>query len=125
MTATDMVSVIAAAILDHWAETIAAEDKGFWVKCRCGEIGEVESDAEDWEPANKWMAAHQAGAVLAAISEAGAVEWGTEHVAQGSRTIEIHPCDSEADAQGAIAYYGGRTLSSITGPWEPVKAVSE
>lgn len=60
----------------------------------------------------------QARAVLAAISEAGAVEWGTEHVAQGSRTIEIHPCDSEADAQGAIAYYGGRILSRITGPWE-------
>lgn len=79
MTASDMVSVIEKVIVTHWAETIAAEGDGFWIKCRCGSIGEVESDAEDWEPANKWIAAHQARAVLTAISEAGAVEWGWEY----------------------------------------------
>ena len=68
-------SIIEAAIVAHLAETIAAEGDGFWIKCRCGVIGEVESDAEDWEPANEWFAAHQAAAVLAALQEVGTVEW--------------------------------------------------
>lgn len=94
MTAPDMVSVIQAAVYKaRWVDNFGREPV----------IATDEAIAR---------------AVLAAISEAGAVEWATEHVAQGSRTIEIHPCDSEADAQGAIAYYGGLILSRITGPWE-------
>lgn len=48
MTAPDMESIIAGALAGHLAETIAAEGDGFWIKCHCGAIGEVESDAEDW-----------------------------------------------------------------------------
>lgn len=72
----DLESIIAATLLAHWAKTMCAEGDGFFVECRCGAIGHVESEAEDWEPANQWSAAHQARAVLAAIEGAGSVEWG-------------------------------------------------
>lgn len=75
----DMESIIAAALTTHWARMMCSEGDGFYIECRCGEVGHVESDAEDWEPANQWSAAHQARAVMAAISEAGAVEWGWEY----------------------------------------------
>ena len=117
--AGDPVTGADSALVDMIAEVQQAHERKNGIRngaihCTCGWSESVRG----MRSSRGSYAAHQARAVLAAISEAGAVEWATEHVAQGSRTIEIHPCDSEADAQGAIAYYGGRILSRITGPWE-------
>ena len=63
----------------------------------------------------------QAHAVLAAISEAGAVEWGTEHVIEGKRAIEFHTWPNKRTAQNKVAIFGGRVVSRITGPWTAVE----
>ena len=116
-TVTPLVGVIAEVLAEHqWYDaTNDSEDQA--TGCTgCDDWFGDENAVDDGT-----FAAHQARAVLAAISEAGAVEWATEHVAHGSRTIEIHPCDSEADGKRAIAYYGGRILYRIVVPWTAVE----
>lgn len=68
----DMESVIAAAINAHWAFSNDTVQVPFVDRCDgCGEV--VYTHGTQLKHA---LAAHQARAVLAAISEAGAVEWG-------------------------------------------------
>lgn len=116
-TVTPLADVIAGVLAEHQWYDATNELDGL----RFGRACLIDDEGNETALLTETPSAHQARAVLAAISEAGAVEWATEHVAQGSRTIEIHPCDSEADAQGAIAYYGGRILSRIVGPWTAVE----
>lgn len=60
----------------------------------------------------------QARAVLAAISEAGTVEWGSKHVIEGKRAIEFHTWPDQNVALEKVDQYGGRVVSRITLPWE-------
>ena len=69
-------------------------------------------------------AAHQAAAVLAALQEAGAVEWGVRYE-DGS---PLQRCYSEAYAKECHDdnLDGGPTIvSRLTLPWEPVKEVPQ
>lgn len=60
---------IAEVLSEHLAKTMCSEGDGFYVECRCGRIGHIESDAEDWEPANQWVCAHQAAMLAPLIEE--------------------------------------------------------
>lgn len=78
MTAPDMgmENLIAEVLAGH---LVGGESEGmgdFTFLCTCGYD---EGIGSDWEEAGKLIAAHQARAVLQAISEAGTVEWGIRY----------------------------------------------
>jgi hypothetical protein len=106
VTAPDLVEVIEAAMLAHTATWQSSGDfcEHAWLECECGETWDVEN-----EPAAHL--AHQARAVLAAITEAGAVEWGVRFADDG----EIEPQTSRDSADDHIATW----REMIADPNEP------
>lgn len=107
MTAPDMVSIIAAALEDH--SEVELEQR-VWT-CICGhEFGLI---TDDTCPAVDHRE-HQATAVLAAISEAGTVEWGV-----AGRNGYVNEYETEAEARLQVATRNGYTLwSRPTFDWE-------
>lgn len=109
---TDMVSVIAAALEAHCTVNYAldgdGENNNFILCDQCGHEEMNPSAAED-----EWMTAHQARAVLAAISEAGAVEWGVR-----VGPMPADPRKSKHSALNQIRAYGyGALVSRVVTDW--------
>lgn len=121
MTASDMVDVIEAALLAHPVTRTG--------HCECGA-------RVHWAtPEN--VATHQAAAVLAAISEAGTVEWGVrdrdgdvdewrhkENAENALRSMEF-ACDDPSDSCGCSIgprpELVSRRVFTHTGPWTAVE----
>lgn len=85
-----MESIIAAALEKHvprWQTPMG---------CTCGALADRSLN---------WHAAHQARAALAAISEAGAVEWGVS-----GPNGYVNYTQEEADARLQVATRNGQTL---------------
>lgn len=108
MTAPDLVSVIEAALIPHDAKVVYYS----------ADEGHVECHGCDWKgPSFTGFAAHQARAVLAAISEAGTVEWGV-HVGGQEKPYTY---DSEVSASGDAKCNCCTLVSRIAGPWTAVE----
>jgi hypothetical protein len=99
-------------------ETLAKHDGlsakfGGEVVCTCGEsIGSYRRGQSTY--ARQDHQAHQARAVLAALAEAGTVEWGVAW--KGAGPSGVLAFDSEEDAREAVEL--GGLLSRLTLPWE-------
>lgn len=99
VTAPDMVELGAMALFD---------DNPVWhlVHDRPALWGEVVASAKD-------RYRQQSRAVLAAISEAGTVEWGSR-----DRSGEVESWDDERDAQMMARGHAHEFVSRVTFPWE-------
>lgn len=108
MTVPDLVEVIQSAMLAHAADWEASGDYGehAWLECKCGETWDVKDEAAA-------HLAHQARAVLDALTEAGTVEWGVAW--KGAGPSGVLAFDSEEDAREAVEL--GGLLSRLTLPW--------
>lgn len=122
-----MVSVIAAALAGHqWYDaTTDSEDPA------TGCTGCDDWFSDEYAVENGIFAAHQARAVLAAISEAGAVEWGvfrkSDALAAGAFDEAIFKTKAAADAfikLGFLPHVVERVepRSRLTFPWTPTVA---
>lgn len=102
-----MVSIIAAVLVAH-ADVYWNQVTGK-VHCDCDElIGSIPITR------GKEHRAHQARAVLAALGEAGAVEWGVR-----VGPMPADPRKSKHSALNQISAYGyGTLVSRVTFPWE-------
>lgn len=120
MTAPDMESIIAAALRVHALDPFQPD---FWLCCECGENWPVDGPYVKDIPGT--FAAHQARAVLASISEAGAVEWGV----RWDYMSEMYPertdwAQSPEAAQSTIdkSFATGSVVTRIAaGPWTAVE----
>lgn len=118
VTTPDMVSVIAAVLVIHYSDSampadLDSPDPQWIASCDC----DWEGTAANHGAAEALHAAHQAAAVLAAISEAGNVEWAVSYD-DGS---PLQRCHTERYAKECAAdnLDGGPTIvSRITTPWE-------
>jgi len=119
VTAPDLVEVVSRVLRVHLAEQTTGHYRrgGRWaVLCSCGHVSKYKGDP-DFDDTEH--AAHQAAAVLQALTEAGTVEWATEGVEWDGRTIEHNTWPDEKTARRKTAYYGGRVVSRLTLPWTP------
>lgn len=108
-------SIIAGVLRGHWtAHTdIAGDDIRFL--CECGTVELVKDSGHS--SASAWSTAHQAAAVMAALVDAGTVEWGV------LTTLGMHvPYDSEEDARTIAAQNGSTPIRRLTLPWLEVEA---
>ena len=106
-----LVDVIAEVLAAH--EGVTGDSLGTEVFCDgCGE-GESPASTDD---KYQWHAAHQARAVLAAIEQAGTVEWGVR-----TTYCDVVTVDTKADAQAIAKDSGYPVVSRITGPWTAVE----
>lgn len=100
-----MVEVVAAELRKHDARW-SLDGNRSRLECDCG----AEVIAGD-------ATAHQARAVLAALTEAGSVEWGVAW--KGAGPDGVLAFDSEEDAREAVEL--GGLLSRLTLPWTAVE----
>lgn len=105
-----LVDVIAGVLAGHQWYDSTNELDGIRFGCTCL----IDDEGNETALLSESPAAHQARAVLAAISEAGAVEWGTEY---GPDDVEVSI--SQQSAEKFSRNHGNRpTVSRIAGPWE-------
>lgn len=122
-----MVSVIAAALLAHASRieehgTERPDGRHDWndqLVCACGA----------WPDNAEAHAAHQAAAVLAAISEAGTVEWGVDWPTPEHDYAPLW-MSSKSSAETSAKFLAGITpdrnpapvvVSRIIFPWKPAE----
>lgn len=129
MTAPDLEGIIAAALNEHWRAHVDIAGDDIRYVCECGAVELVEGSGHS--STTTWSRAHQARAVLAAISEAGAVEWGvfrkSDALAAGAFDEAIFKTKAAADAfikLGFLPHVVERVepRSRLTFPWTPTVA---
>ena len=122
----DMVSVIAGVLAVHWTFSTDTDDYPRFVD-RCDGCHEIVFNHGRENNQNQSYAAHQARAVLDAISEAGAVEWGVFRITDAPvmRPFDEAKFTTKTAAEVFIKLgfleRVAKTLeprSRITGPWE-------
>jgi hypothetical protein len=101
VTAPDLHRVVTEALFAHdWPDEDLAAD--------CGAYSDDYRDA--------------ARAVLAALAEAGTVEWGTETVHENDgRVLDRDVWQTEKAAREVNRKYGDRVVSRLTLPWTAVE----
>jgi hypothetical protein len=112
----DLEAVIAGVLAGHLADQTTGHYRkgGRWeVLCSCGHVSKYKGDP-DFDDTEH--AAHQAAAVLAALKEAGRVEWAvaTRHAVTTPVTVP------EASARSMATLPGRELISRVVWPWEAV-----
>lgn len=112
-------SIIAEAIAEHpdWGYEVTPVR----ITCHGCDWEQVAGDDIDGQPT---FVAHQAAVVLAALQEAGTVEWGVRWPYLSDMYPErTDTKDSQEAAQAAIdkSFADGAVVSRIAGPWQEVE----
>lgn len=117
-----MESIVAGVLRQHWAYSTDTRTDPFIDRCLCGVT--LRTWGDDNSPIEK-LAAHQAVAVMAALQEAGTVEWGV----RWPYLSEMYPertdtKESQEAAQASIdkSFADGALVSRLTLPWQEVEA---
>ena len=106
-----LVDVIAAALVEHSGDRTQPH---FWLCCGCGADWPV--DGPYVSDITATHAAHQARAVLAAIEQAGSVQYGVK----GEGRVKEYGRDRRR-AQLAARGRGAAFISRLTLPWTAVE----
>lgn len=115
----DLESVIAGVLAWHWSFSTDTDDYPRFVD-RCDGCHEIVFNHGREDNQNQSYAAHQARAVLAALGEAGGVEWGVQYQTHIEPVVRTY--HSKAIALAMLEDDDSEALVfRITGPWTAVE----